>query len=311
VYRAMRYLYIKETKSSYAIEHLTPDQRRTARFAALLQEAGTLDCYTEKELLRLQNAIVEDRYAARGFRDFQNYVGQSLGPTREFVHYVPPKSGDLPGLMSGWMACCRNMEAVGVHPVITGAVAGFGFIFLHPFEDGNGRLHRFLIHHALAAGKFGPPGVVFPVSATMLKQASRYDAALEAYSKEIGKHVEYRLDDQGNMTVLNETATFYRYPDLTTQAEALFGFIQDTVGTEMISELEYLAAFDDARRRMRSVVDMPDRRMDAFLRACLAGKGKLSKNSRKLFRELDDDECRRLEAIVRDTIVGVSGTGKK
>ena len=119
VYRAMRYLCVKETKSSYAIEHLTPDQRRTARFAALLQEAGTLDCYAEKDLVRLQNAIVEDRYAARGFRDFQNYVGQNLGPTREFVHYVSPKPGDLPGLMAGWITCCRNMEASGVQPVVT------------------------------------------------------------------------------------------------------------------------------------------------------------------------------------------------
>ncbi|MCB9768783.1 MAG: cell filamentation protein Fic, partial [Candidatus Omnitrophica bacterium] len=32
LYRAAQYLYAKETKSSYAIEHLTSDKRRTARF---------------------------------------------------------------------------------------------------------------------------------------------------------------------------------------------------------------------------------------------------------------------------------------
>ncbi len=36
-------------------------------------------------------------------------------------------------------------------------VVGFGFVFLHPFEDGNGRLHRYLIHHVLSARQFTPP----------------------------------------------------------------------------------------------------------------------------------------------------------
>lgn len=310
VCRAAQYLYVKETKSSYAIERLTPDQRRTARFVTLLQEAGRLDCFRAEELIRLQHVIVEERYAARGFRDFQNYVGQSLGPARELIHYVPPKPEDLPALMEGWMTCCRQMQEGAVHPVVTAAVAGFGFVFLHPFEDGNGRLHRFLIHHALAMRKFGPPGVIFPVSATMLKQKNRSDAALEAYSREIGRHVEYRLDDRGDMRVLNETGAFYRYPDLTSQAEALFGFIRDTIATEMVAELEYLAAFDEARRRMRAVVDMPDRRMDLFVRLCLEGKGRLSKSRRACFHELSDQECRRLQTIVRRAIARIPALGR-
>ncbi len=144
--------------------------------------------------------------------------------------------------------------------------------------------------------------MVFPVSATMLKQISRYDAALEAYSRAIGQHVEWRLDEGGTMHVLNDTACFYRYPDLTTQAEALFGFIRDTLETEMVAELEYLAAFDAARRRMLRVVDMPDRRVDMFIRCCLQGKGRLSKAKRKLFTELTDQECEKLERIVSKEI---------
>ena len=306
LYRATQYLYQKETKSSYAIEHLTADQRRSARFVALLREAQSLDCYSEAVLVRLQNAIVDDRYAAGGFREFQNYVGQTLGPARELVHYVPPRPENLPELMAGWATCCRRMQTAGVHPVATATVAGFGFVFLHPFEDGNGRLHRFLLHYALAVGGFAPPGVIFPVSATMLKQAVRYERTLEAYSREIGKHVEYVLDESGRMQVTNETAPFYRYPDLTHQAEALFGFIRDTIDLEMVAELEYLTAFDAAQRRMRSVVDMPNQRMDLLLRICLQGKGRLSKSKRALFRELTDDEILRLEAIVRGAIDGLS-----
>lgn len=300
--RASQYLYTKETKSSYAIEHLEVDQRRTARFVELLRQAGRLDCYSEEVLTQLQKAIVEERYAAEGFRTSQNYVGESLGPTRELVHYVSPKPQDLPALMSGWMACCRQMEKAKVHPVVNAAVAGFGFVFLHPYEDGNGRLHRFLLHHALTAGDFTPQDLIFPVSATMLKQRRLYDAALEAYSRQIAQHVEYELDDQGVMKVVNETVSFYRYPDLTVQAEALFGFVRDTIETELVAELEYLSAFDAARRRMRNVVDMPDRRMDLFVRLCLQGKGHLSKAKREQFSELTDEECRQLEQIVGEEI---------
>ncbi len=302
--RATRFLYIKETKSSFAIEKMEPDQKRTARFIGLLERAGRMDCYSKKELIKLQNAIVESRYAATDYRDFQNYIGQSLGPNREYVHFIPPKPQDLAGLMDGWMASCRRLEAEGVHPVITAAVAGYGFVFLHPFEDGNGRLHRFLIQHALAAGGFGPHGVLFPVSATILKQLTKYDASLEVYSRRISQLVNYSLDEQGAMTVSENTGSFYRFPDLTAQAEALFGFIEDTISQELVAELDFLAVFDAAKSKIRNVVDMPDRKLDLFLRICMDGKGVLSKTKRILFAELTNKEIKKMQEIVNAAITG-------
>ncbi len=300
--RAASFLYIKETRSSYAIESLEPDRRRTARFVERLREAGRADCFSEEELVRLQNAIVDERYAEQGFRTVQNYVGQTLGPTREVVHFVPPKPVDLRPMMEGWMAGCRRMLDAGAHPVAVATVAGFGFVFIHPFEDGNGRLHRFLIHHALVAGKFVPPGVIFPVSATMLRQMDQYDAALEAWSRPVGEKTDFALDAEGRMTVENETASFHRFPDLTAQAEALFGFIEETIRTEMTTELEYLAVFDNARDAVRDIIDMPDRRLDLLLRYCLPGKGSLSRTKRSQFPELTSDEVERIEAAVRSAI---------
>jgi hypothetical protein len=302
LYRAAQFLYLKETKSSYAIEHLTADQRRTSRFVTLLRQAGTLDCYSEAGLVKLQNAIVDERYAERGFRSSQNYIGQSLGPTREIVHFVPPKPDDLKYLMEGWSDCCKRMQTSGVHTVVSAAVSSFGFVFLHPFEDGNGRLHRFLLHHALVAGAFVPVGVIFPVSATMLRQMGRYDETLENYSRPIGEVVDYTLDNEGRMHVDNETASFYRYPDFTQQTEALFGFIKDTINTEMATELEYLALFDSSRELIREIVDMPDRRLELYIRLCLQGKGHLSKSKRGLFAELTDNECRQMEDAVRSAM---------
>jgi Fic family protein len=38
------------------------------------------------------------------------------------------------------------------------AATAFGFVYVHPFQDGNGRIHRCLVHHVLAERKFTPPG---------------------------------------------------------------------------------------------------------------------------------------------------------
>jgi hypothetical protein len=307
ILRAAQYLFVKETKSSYQIERLQPDQRRTARFVELLRQAGNVPCGTEEELTALQRLIVDHRYAADGFRRSQNYVGQSLGPGREIIHYVPPKPEDVGGLMWGWDEHYQRMTAAGVHPVVAAAVLGFGFVFIHPFEDGNGRLHRFLIHHVLAARGFTPEGVIFPVSAVMLRDRARYDAALESYSREVMLHVEYELDEAGVLTVLNETVPYYRYPDLTRVTEELFGFIRDTIDREFTAELEYLAAFDAARRELAEIVDMPDARLDLFIRLCLQGKGRLSRNKRVGFAELTDEEIERMEAVVRDALAQLPG----
>ena len=35
-------------------------------------------------------------------------------------------------------------------PVIHSAAVAFGFVFIHPFMDGNGPLHRYLIHEELS-----------------------------------------------------------------------------------------------------------------------------------------------------------------
>ncbi|MFZ4618718.1 MAG: hypothetical protein ACOYM2_21340 [Rectinemataceae bacterium] len=120
------------------------------------------------------------------------------------------------------------MEYGGLEPVIVAAVAGFGFVFLH----------RFIIHHALAIGGFTPQGFAFPVSATMLAKLRDYDACLESYSREIGLHVKYRLDDHGGMEVLNDTLPWHRYPDLTVQVDSLFGFIRDMIDGAIAEELD-------------------------------------------------------------------------
>jgi hypothetical protein len=69
--------------------------------------------------------------------------------------------------------------------LIAAAMLAFGFVYIHPFEDGNGRIHRYLIHHVLARRGYSPLGVHFPVAAAILERIDDYRAVLESYSRRL------------------------------------------------------------------------------------------------------------------------------
>ena len=298
--RALSYLYTKETKSSFEIERITPSSDRIARFVALLKSAEREDFVEKDRLIDLQNRFVDPRFTDADYRETQNYVGESIAWRQERVHYACPQPEHIHDLMDGLIAAHRRMADSGVQAVVHAAAVAYGFVFLHPFEDGNGRIHRFLIHNILARHGFTPKGVIFPVSAVMLRQSSAYDDSLEAFSRPLMSVVDYTLDEDGQMTVNNDTAALYRYIDMTTQAEALFSFVETTIDTELVEELTFLANYDRTKATIQNVVDMPDRKIDRFIRLCLQNNGRLSRRKRQSqFDFLTDDEITRMEEAVR------------
>jgi hypothetical protein len=298
--RALGYLYTKETKSSFEIEHLKPTSTRTGRFVALLQMAEQEDFCRTTELIEVQNRIVDARFRDPGYRRSQNYVGEAVAWQNEKIHFAGPKPEDLADLMEGLMAAHARLDTGSVSAVVHAAAIAYGFVFLHPFEDGNGRIHRFLIHNILARRGFTPEGLMFPISASMLKNPAAYDASLEAFSRQLMPLVEYSLDEDGRMTVHNDTARWYRYMDLTPQTEALFRFIDQTIDTELAGELAFLANYDSTKKAIREIVDMPDRQIDLFIRFCLQNNGRLSARKRAgHFDALSDEEIARLEQAVQ------------
>ena len=298
--RAMSYLYTKETRSSFEIENIDPGSSRTERFVALLQLAEKKDFCEKERLIDLQTRIVDPRFSDTDYRTKQNYIGETVDLRHQRVHFVCPKPEDVEELMGGLIASHDRMGRCEVHPVIHAAAVAFGFVFIHPFEDGNGRIHRFLIHNVLARREFSPAGVIFPVSASMLKHPAEYDESLEAFSRPLMRLVEYSLDGDGNMVVENEMARFYRYIDLTAQAEALFRFIENTIDTEFVEELAFLNKFDRTKSAIQEIVDMPDLHIDHFIKSCLQNNGRLSARKRgRLFESLSDDEVTRIEHAVQ------------
>lgn len=297
--RAVHYLFTKETKSSFALEGEAPSTDRTMRFVAALGRADNFNTSNKQAFVQLQNSIVDARYAQMDWRAIQNYVGQTASNYSEIVHYICPRPEDVPSLMDGWMRMVSRIEDGGVDPISAAAVTGFGFVFIHPFEDGNGRIHRFLIHRSLAKLKFAPQGVLFPVSAAMLRSPKAYDAALNAFSSGIMPLIEYEMDDQQRLTVLNGTDKLYRYYDATSQAEYLYEAVAETIHKDIREEIEFLEVFDKAMAAVRSIVDMPDARASSLVRFILQNHGTLSAKKRRQFPELHDEEVAAIEETMR------------
>jgi hypothetical protein len=299
--RALSFLYTKETKSSFEIERQKPSASRTERFIAMLQLAAKDDFCIKEQLIALQNRIVDPRFQDADYRSSQNYVGETLSWQHERIHYVCPKPEDLARLMHGLVEAHRRMEQGSVHAVAHAAAVAYGFVFLHPFEDGNGRIHRFLIHNVLARRGYTPPGMIFPVSAAMLKSPDQYDASLEAFSKPLVALIDYDLNPSGEMTVRSQTAHLYAYPDMTLQTEALFGFIEETVERELVHELEFITRYDEAKHGIQAIVDLPDRSLDLFIQLCTQNRGHLSERKRTgHFAALSSDEITAMEQVVQE-----------
>ena len=228
-------------------------------------------------------------------------MGQTIAYQKEIIYFICPKPYDLPELMHGLITAHKRMKEGQISAVIQAAAIAYGFVFLHPFEDGNGRIHRFLIHNILSIKGLVPLGLMFPVSAAMLKNPADYEASLEAFSRPLLQLIDYKLDKMGQMTVKNETASWYKYMDLTTQAEALYDFVNKTIKEELASELSFLANYDNTKKAIQEIIDMPDRLIDLFIRLCLQNNGTLSERKKSThFNFLTDKELTAMVDAVRN-----------
>tara|TARA_B110000090_G_scaffold170033_1_gene189548 strand:- start:410 stop:1897 length:1488 start_codon:yes stop_codon:yes gene_type:complete len=296
--RASYYLYKKESKSSSEIEKEEPSLDRMERFITLLEEAGQKtfeETISEEELVRLQNAIVDPRYADDRFRNFQNYIGQTMRDYTQKIHYVCPPPQFVKSLMQGIVAL--NDKNTTTKTIIKTAMVSFGYVYIHPFEDGNGRIHRFLIHDILVRDGIVPNGTILPVSAQILAHIDEYDSTLELFSKLIERKIKYDINDSGEITVTNasEIEALYRFPDLTNQTVFLARAIQSTIHKDIPEELFFLQCYDELKDRIQNIVDMPKNKIDRMILFLHQNKGKLANRKRTHYEELNDHEIEQME----------------
>jgi hypothetical protein len=193
--------------------------------------------------------------------------------------------------------------AQGLDAVVAAAALAFGFVYVHPFTDGNGRIHRYLIHHVLARRGFNPAGIVFPVSAAILDRIDEYRRVLESYSSRLLPMVPWEPTDRGNVRVTGDTADFYRFFDATPHAEFLYACVQQTIEQDLPNEASFLRRYDEFRAATGALIDMPDQTIDLLFRMLRQNNGRLSRRAREReFAQLTDVEAQRIEEIYCQTL---------
>jgi len=232
-----------------------------------------------------------------GLRDRGGFVGEHDRTTGEPIpNHISAKANDLEQLLKGLITANEALQDKAYDAVLAAATIAFGFVFIHPFVDGNGRLHRYIIHHILAKKELTQQGVIFPVSSSILDHIGNYRAVLESFSHPLLDHIEWKETGVHNVEVTNNTIDFYRYFDATKQAEFLYECVEDTLKRVIPEEVAYLQKYDSFKRYLDNNFEMPDKLVAILVRFLEQNGGVLSKRaSKNEFSVLTDLEIKEIE----------------
>lgn len=299
--RAASFMLLADSQASFQIEGEHPPRSRLERWGRAVLQSGRM-ALTLEEIVRLQGILIADnRFVKIGLRDEGVFLGEWDADGNPLPEFIGAKSADLQMLMSALIETNNIMNTANIDPVVQAAAVAFGFVYIHPFTDGNGRMHRCLIHHVLAERRFAPSSMVFPVSSVMLDRIDDYRKTLQEHSAALMPYIEWYPTATRNVDVVNDTADLYRYFDATSAAEFLYSCVAKTVTHDLPYEIEYLKRRDEAIKRLMNTVEMPDKLAEDFLLFVRRNDGVLPKRRRKdEFARLTDKEVSDLETIVRD-----------
>ena len=314
--RAARSLVFGETRTSYEIEGERPPRDKLERWASAILSAGREPLSAPRIEHLQRTALAEGAVDTWGWRTRANFVGgfdREYNAAPERVNAAP---GDVPGLMDGlFRGLARMAEGDAVDPVVAAAAASFGFVYIHPLEDGNGRTSRYLVHDVLAARGFSPKGMVFPVSMQMLARIDEYGAVLHGFDERVMPATRWRHAPNGGVELLNDTGDFYRYPDLTREAEFVADCVRATVERDFPHEIERISRLDRCLEGLSRVVDMPNARMldfIMFVQQNTTAPGKLPyKRAKSDFKQLKPEEIRAMEQVIARTMGEVMAVNKR
>ncbi len=309
VTRAASFLLLADSRASFEIEGERVPRNRLERWGKAVLQAGKNEL-TLEEIVRLHSVLIKDtRFVFPGLRPDGVYVGERDHVGDPLPEFIGARPETLENLCDGMLYANNRMRDDGLDPILQAAATAFGFIYIHPFQDGNGRVHRCLIHHVLAERQYTPPGMVFPVSSVMLDRIDHYRKTLQAHTAPLMEFIEWRPTAERNVEVLNDTTDLYRYFDCTEAAEFLYACVQRTVEHDLPKEIDYLRRHDEAMARIMEMIEMQDRLAQNLILFIRQNNGTLSRRKReKEFSALTDDEVHGLESIIRDAFEGFEDT---
>ncbi len=305
VLRSAVSLTVKESRASFAIEHEQAERDRVQRFAAVMeQRTGQADDPLDPvELEALQREILGPHALHYGLRRSPVFVGEAVRSGEERVHYIGPHWNDVPSILAGLRALLKR--TAGLPPVARAALVSFGFVYLHPMTDGNGRISRFLINDVLRRDGALPAPYIVPISAILQRPDLRplsYDGALELFSRPLMQHYRnqwsFGAEQRGEDGVTHnlrfdryqDALHAWRYPDLTRHVSFLADALDVTIAQEMRSEAQYLQRHGAARARLKALVEGPDPALDRIIRSVRESRGTISGKLRAEYPILDRAE---------------------
>jgi len=297
VRRTAAFLLLKDSKASFAIEGEYPPNLRARNWGEIVGQAGKVKL-TISEIERLQDVVIGSKKLKNmGLRKEEGFIGEHDRDTFSPIpDHISAKVNDLPILLKGLIDTNNLLEQKNYDAVLIATTIAFGFVFIHPLSDGNGRIHRYIVHHILAGLGYTKRDMIFPVSTAILERISDYRDVLESYSHPRLDLIEWEETQNHNVKVLNETIDLYRYFDLTKHAEFLYECVEETIKTIIPDELDYIRKYDLLNNFINNKVTLSDNNVDLLIKFLVQNNGKLSKKRRlNEFDELSNEEIALIE----------------
>jgi len=295
--RASAFLLLKDSKASFTIEGEQAKGQRARGWGQAIGQAGTKDL-TVAELIYLQTIVIENtRFINMGLRRKGGFIGEHDPTTgMPIPEHISAKWEDIASLIHGLEETNNLLIGDEINAVLAATVIAFGFVFIHPFEDGNGRIHRYLIHDILAKKNFSQQGMIFPISAAILNRIRDYQKILEHYSHPVLNFIEWYETEDHNVDVTSKTIDYYRYFDATVQAEFLYDCVNETIRTIIPNEITYLVSYDKFKQFLDVKFEMPDKMVVQLVQFLNQNNGRLSNRAQKKeFKQLTTEEIELIE----------------
>lgn len=150
----------------------------TANVNAMRRAVDLADEISAETLLAAHSALLEGHpYASPGrLREQQVWIGSGdLSP--HTASFVPPHHTRVPAALEDLVAFVRRSD---LPVLVQAAIAHAQFETIHPFNDGNGRIGRALVH-AILRNSGVTRALTVPISAGLLTDTSGYFQALNDY----------------------------------------------------------------------------------------------------------------------------------
>lgn len=281
--RAINWAYLHETQDSFAIEKEAPTEDKSRRFIKLLRQAHERLPLSEDYLVTLQNATVANPLdLAAAFRHEQNHLSNGMHGSAG-VTYVPPPP-DLCRDLMGSLMRFANQAPNQIDPLVAASILSFGFVFLHPFMDGNGRLSRFLIHQALCQSGALENGLLLPVSVAMKREERMYLKTLQGYSRPIRECWRVNWIDHEQFTFeFTGSEAVYRFWDATPSVVFTCLMAKRALEVELREETAFLESYDAVYKTVDERFDVRGSDLANLVMMCLSNGGVVSNNRRKQY----------------------------